>query len=244
MKEKENKTFQIDIEEMAKAGVHFGHRISRMHPKMRPYIYGIKNNIHFIDLEKSAFKLREALEFIKNLVKEGKTLLLIGTKNPAKSLIKEIGEELSLPYVSERWLGGTFTNFEEMKKRINYFKELKEKSQKEEFEKYTKKEKLKMGEKLEKLEMKFGGLRNLEKLPEAIFVCDMKKDKLACKEAKRMGIKIVGIADTNVDPNMADYPIPGNDDALSSLKYILDKVKEAILQGREEIKEEAEENKA
>ena len=159
---------------------------------------------------------------------EGKILMLIGTKIQAKSLVKKMAEDLDLPYVSERWLGGTFTNFKVIKQRIDYFKDLKEKRDKKEFEKYTKKERIKIDQELEDLEMKFGGIKSLEKIPDAIFVLDMKKDGVAAKEARMKGIKVVGIADTNVDPTLADYPIPANDDAISSIKYILDKVKEVI----------------
>ena len=226
--EKNSETIELTIEEMAKAGLQFGHKVSKLYPKMKPYIYGVKNTIHLIDLEKSAFKFKEALDFIKNLIGEGKTLLLVGTKVQVKNLIKKMGEELNLPYVSERWLGGTFTNFEEIRKRIDYFQDLEQKKKEGALEKYTKKEKMKIEEELRDLEKKFGGLRALKKLPDAIFICDMRKDELACKEARRKGVKVIGICDTNIDPTLADYPIPANDDAISSLKYILDKVKEAI----------------
>lgn len=231
-KKESAETIKINIEEMAKAGLHFGHQVSKLHPKMKSYIYGVKNTIHLINLEKSALKLREALDFIKNLITQGKVLLLVGTKIPVKDLIKEIAQEFNLPYVSERWLGGTFTNFEEIRKRVDYLQDLEKKKEEGALEKYTKKEKMKIEEELEDLEKKFGGLRNLKELPDAIFVCDMKKDQLACKEAQRKGIKIIGIADTNVDPTLADYPIPANDDAVSSLKYILEKVREAIKEGK------------
>lgn len=230
------KPIELDTKEMAEVGLHFGHRISKLHPKMKPYIYGVKNTIHLIDLDKSALKLKEALDFIEKLIADGKTLLLVGTKIQVKAKIKEMAEELSLPYVSERWLGGTFTNFEEMKKRLDYFKDLREKKEKADLGNYTKKEKMEMEKELQKLELKFGGLQNLKKLPEAVFVVDMKKDKLACKEARRKGIRVIGIADTNIDPSLADYPIPANDDAISSLNYILGKVKEAIIRGKEEAK--------
>lgn len=227
------KALKLDVEEMAQAGLHFGHRVSRLHPRMRPYIYGIKNTVHLIDLEKAVLKLKEALKFIQDLTAKGQTLLLVGTKIQVKGLIKEMGREFNLPYVVERWLGGTFTNFEELQKRIDYFKDLEKKQKEGGLEKFTKKEKMEIAEELQKLERKFGGLKDLKKLPEAVFVCDMKKDKLACKEARRKGIKVIGIADTNIDPTLADYPIPANDDAISSLQYILGKVREAIVRGRE-----------
>jgi len=229
VKEKTKKVdFKLDTEEMAQAGVHFGHRTSRVHPKMMPYLYGVRNTVHIIDLEKTKEKFEEALKFIQELISENKILLLVGTKIQVKDLVKEIAKDCSLPYVNERWLGGTFTNFEIIKKRIEYFKDLEKKKAAGELEKYTKKERAKIDQELRDLEIKFGGIKNLEKLPDAIFVLDMKKDEAAVKEARMKGIKVIGISDTNVDPTLADYPIPANDDAISSVKYILEKVKEVI----------------
>jgi len=217
---------------MAEAGLHFGHRASRVHPRIKPYLYGVRNTVHIIDLEKTAERFKEALEFIRKLISENKTLLLVGTKIQIKDLVKDIAKDCDLPYINERWLGGTFTNFKTIKKRIEYFKDLEAKKKKGELEKYTKKERAEIDKELRNLEIKFGGIKELEGLPEAIFVLDMKKDALAVKEAGRKGIKIIGIADTNVDPTLADYPIPANDDAISSVKYILDKVKGVILKAK------------
>lgn len=221
--------FKLDTEEMAQAGLHFGHRTSRVHPKMKPYLYGVRNTVHIIDLEKTKEKFKEALKFIQELISENKILLLVGTKIQVKDLVKEIAIECSLPYVNERWLGGTFTNFEVIKKRIEYFKDLERKKKEGELEKYTKKERAKIAQELRNLEIKFAGLKDLTQLPDAIFVLDMKKDDLAVKEARMKGIKVIGLSDTNCDPTLADYPIPANDDAISSVKYILEKVKEAII---------------
>jgi small subunit ribosomal protein S2 len=229
--------FKIDPEEMTRVGVEFGHRTSRIHPKMKPYLYGVKNMVHIIDLEKTVEKLKETLEFIQELISAGKTLLLVGTKIQVKDLVREAAQDCSLPYVVERWIGGTFTNFEVIKKRIEYFKDLEKKKTEGELEKYSKKEKAKIDRELKNLELKFGGIKNLEKLPDAIFVLDMKKDAAAVKEARMKGIKVIGLADTNVDPTLADFPIPANDDAVSSVKYILDKVKEAILKAKPKVKE-------
>lgn len=220
--------FHINIEEMVQAGLHFGHRTSRLHPKMKPYLAGVRNTVHIIDLEKTKEKLEKALSFIQELILENKTLLLIGTKIQVKNLVKETAQELNLPYVNERWLGGTFTNFETIKKRIEYYKNLEQKKAQGELEKYPKKERLKIEKELRDLEIKFGGIKNLTQLPEAIFLIDMKKDNLAVKEAKKKGIKVIAISDTNCDPTLADYPIPANDDAISSVKYILEKIKETI----------------
>ncbi len=226
---------EIDVEEMAQLGVHFGHQTSKTHPKMEPYLFGKRNTVHLIDLEKTKDKLEKALQFIRELISEGKILLFIGTKIQIKELLKNTSLECGLPYVNERWLGGTFTNFEIIKKRIEYFKDLEKKKTGEEFEKYTKKERAKIEKELMVLDKKFGGIKNLEKLPEAIFVLDMKKDALPIKEAQEKGIKVIGISDTNVDPNLADYPIPANDDAISSVKYILEMAKETILKTKSEI---------
>jgi small subunit ribosomal protein S2 len=220
---------KLDSEEMVQVGLHFGHRSSRVHPKMKPYLYGVRNGVHIIDLEKTIEKLKEALKFIQELISEGKVLLLIGTKIQIKDLAKTVAKDCSLPYVSERWLGGTFTNFEIIKKRIEYFKDLERKKKEGELEKYTKKERAKIDRELRNLQIKFGGIKDLTQLPDAIFVLDMKEDEISIKEARMKGIKVIGIADTNVDPTLADYPIPANDDALSSVRYILEKVKEAIL---------------
>lgn len=224
--------FQIKIEEMVEAGLHFGHKTSKLHPKMRPYIFGVRNTVSIIDLEKTKEKLKEALEFIQKLILENKILLFVGTKVSIKELVKNVAQEVNLPYVNERWLGGTFTNFQTIKKRLEYFKELEKKKAEGELEKYTKKERAKFEEELKKLEKKFGGIKNLEKLPDAIFVIDMVKDYLAVKEAREKGIKIVAVCDTNADPTLVDYPIPANDDAISSVKYILEKVKEVIIKAK------------
>jgi len=230
-KEKKSK-FGINVSEMTEAGLHFGHRTSRIHPKMKPYISGVRNTVHIIDLEKTTEKFEQTLEFIQKLITENKTILFIGTKIQIKDLLKETAKECNMPYINERWLGGTFTNFKTLKKRIDYFKELEEKKQKGELAKYTKKERLDMDRELKNLEIKFGGIKNMNGLPDAIFVLDMKKDSLAVKEAITKKVIVIGIADTNVDPNLANYVIPANDDAISSIKYILEKVKDVIIKSK------------
>lgn len=225
--------FNINLEEMIEAGLHLGHQTSRVHPKMKPYIHSAKNGIHIIDLEKTIRGLEEALGFIQEITSENKILAIVGTKIQAKNLVKTFATECDLPFVNERWLGGTFTNFEIIKKRTAYFKELEKEKIEGELEKYTKKEKANFDKELQNLETKFGGIKNMERLPYAVLVLDMKKDDLAIKEAKAKGIKIIGISDTNVNPNLIDYPIPANDDTISSLMYILEKVKLAVEVGRE-----------
>ncbi|MDO8264885.1 MAG: 30S ribosomal protein S2 [Candidatus Parcubacteria bacterium] len=235
MATKKENIAKIDIEEMAKAGVHFGHRSSNMNPKMKPYIAGIRNTINVFDLEKTIEKMQEALQFLNKLVAEGKTVLFVGTKVQVKYIVREVAEQCAFPYVNERWLGGTFTNFTGITKRLDYFKDLERKRAAGELEKYTKKERLEIDKELKRLEIKFGGIKNMTKLPDAIFICDMKKDEIAVREANQTGVKIIGIADANVDPGLADFPIPGNDDAASSVRYILEKVKEIILKAKSEI---------
>lgn len=229
---------KLNIEEMLKAGLHFGHRASKLHPKMGAFVHGIRKTVHIIDLEQTLEKFEQALEFIKQLSQEGKILLFIGTKIQHKELVKKIAEECNSPYVVERWLGGTLTNFEIIKKRITYFKETEAKKASGEFEKYTKKEQIIIGKELDKLRIKFGGIRNLDKPPDVVFVCHMKKDELAAKEARMKGIPVIGICDTNIDFTLVDYPIPANDDAISSVRYILEKVKEVMLKSKSKDKKD------
>ena len=230
--------FNINIEEMMKAGVQLGHSTSRINPKMQPYLSGVRNRVHIIDLEKTKEKLTEALDFIQSIISENKVLLLVGTKIGAKALVKSVAQDCNLPYVSERWLGGTFTNFNSILKRIDYYKELETKKAAGELEKYTKKEKAGIEDKIKKMEIKFGGIKELKKIPEAILITDVREDELAIREAKQSGVKIIGICDTNVDPTLVDFPIPASDDALSSIKYILEKVKTAVKSTKPKIKAE------
>lgn len=224
-----NLKVELDLEEMIQQGVHFGHNPSKLHPEMEPYLYGIRNTINIIDLNKTAEKLREALQFAKKLAQEDKTLLVVGTKVQVQGITQEFAEECGFPYVNERWIGGTFTNFDNISKRIDYLKDLEQKQEEGEFEKFTKKEKAEKEEEIAKLQRKFGGLKTLEGLPDAVLVLHMQKDDLAVREAQKKGVKIIGIADTNVDPTKADYPIPANDDAITSVQYILDKIQQVVV---------------
>jgi small subunit ribosomal protein S2 len=238
-KEENSKTekssdFSLDINEMAEAGLYFGHRVSMINPKMKPYTQGCRNNVHIIDLDVTKEKLEEALSFVKEISSKGGTILFVGTKIQVKDMVKEIAVELGFPYVNQRWLGGTFTNFEIIKKRVDYLKDFEKQKEEGGWDKYTKKERVKMQRELNNLKFKFDGLKSMDKLPDAIFVCDMNKDDIVVREAREKGVKVIGISDTNTDPTIADYPIPANDDALSSVKYILNKVKEVILKSKEE----------
>lgn len=223
---------KISIDEMTSAGMHFGHRVSRLHPRMKPYISGIKNNVNIFDLEKTAKDLQKALHFISRSAQDGKVILFVGTKIQIKNLVKQVAQDCSLPFVVERWLGGTFTNFETINKRVEYFKDLERKKALGEFEKYTKKERMGKDKEIESLRVKFEGIRNMSKLPDVVVIFDIYKDDTCLREAKRKGIKIVAICDTNTDPSQVDYPIPANDDAISSVKYVLEKLKETILNSK------------
>lgn len=222
----------LDTQEMAKAGVAFGHSVSRLHPKMKPFVAGVKSNIHLIDLEKTSKEFALALQYIAKLVADGKTILFVGTKIQIKDLVKVCAMECQMPYVVERWLGGTFTNFETITKRVQYFKELEYKKATGGLEKYTKKERSLFDKELAILTKKFEGIKQLNKLPDAVLILDLKKEITCAKEARRKGIKIIAVTDTNVDPTLADYAIPANDDAISSIRYILENVKEVILNAK------------
>jgi small subunit ribosomal protein S2 len=222
-----DESMDAGLQEMMKAGLQFGHRKSRTHPKMKPFISGVRNTVHIIDLKCTQEKLDKALEYIKSLIQEKKILLIVGTKVQLRQLVRDASEHAKIPYVSERWIGGFFTNFEMVSKRIERLKEIEELKQSDEFQKYTKRERAVLDEEQERLERKFGGVKHLEKLPDAIFVCDLDVNGAAVKEAKMKGIPVIAIADTNTDPSSVDYAIPANDDAISSVKFILEKLKAA-----------------
>lgn len=218
--------------EMFQAGLHFGHRTSKRHPKMEPYIFGQKNTVHIINLEVTQKKLQEALDFIKDTVVRGGTILFVGTKKQAQKIVKEKAMECQSPYVVERWLGGTLTNFEEIVKLFKKLKGLKREKESGELNKYTKKERLEFDREIERLEKLVGGMQDLEKLPDAIFVLDVKKDRGAVSEAAKKSVPIIALCDTNVDPTPIQYPIPGNDDAVKSIVMVADLVCQAVLEGR------------
>jgi small subunit ribosomal protein S2 len=219
-------------EQLLEAGAHFGHKTSRWNPKMEPYIFGAKNAVHIIDLEKTLAKLKEAAEFAADITGKGGLIILIGTKPPVKKMIKEAAQDSGMPYVNLRWLGGTLTNFKTIGKRLEYFRDLEKKMAEGELKKYTKKEQLGFSRKLEEMEKIFGGIKNLTKLPEAIFVADLKENLLAVKEAKKSKVKVIAIADTNTNPKLADFPIPSSDDAASAIKIIVDTIVAAIKEAK------------
>jgi len=229
---------ELNIAEMLKAGVHFGHKSSRWNPKMKEYVFGVKNNIHIIDLEKTIGFFQKALEFMNTTVENGGKILFIGTKPQARQLIEEVSNILDMPYVKNRWLGGTFTNFNEIKRRIKYLNDQEHLLESEELKKYTKYEQSRIRKEIVRMNEKMGGIKKMEKLPQAVFVIDIKENALAVKEAQSAGIPTIALTDTNTDPTLVDYPIPANDDALSALKYILGIVAKNIMEAKERIKTE------
>ncbi|MBI2098544.1 MAG: 30S ribosomal protein S2 [Candidatus Wildermuthbacteria bacterium] len=230
LEQKEENKEQFSLEEMMEAGLHFGHKTSKTHPRMKPYVAGVRNSIHLINLEKTREKLREALEAVRDLAAAGKVILLVGTKVQVKGPVRELAEETGLPYVTNRWIGGLITNFEMVAKRIEHLKALENKKASEDFGKYTKWEQHEMEEERKRLERKFGGVKNLERLPDAMFVFDLDENQLALREAKLKGIQVFALVDTNCDPASVNYAIPANNDAISSVKYIAGKLRDTLLQ--------------
>ena len=219
---------KIKLEELLEVGAHFGHQTKRWNPKMEEYLYGSENGVHIFDLTKTKAALEEVLEFLKTSVKDGKTILLVGTKKQIKEKIKAIAEKAGIAYVNERWLGGTISNFDQMRKSLKKLAEMKEKMASGGYSEFTKKERLLIDREIIRLERFFGGLTGLEKAPDVLFVVDTKKEISAVREASRKGVTVIGLVDSNSDPDMVDYVIPMNDDAAKAVEYVLDKVGEVI----------------
>lgn len=222
-----------EIEEMFRAGVHFGYSRSRRHPKMKPYIFGMRNNVEVLDLAKVRDKLKEAEEFLKELASAKGVLLIVGSKPSAAPLVEKAGQELGMPYSARRWPGGMLTNFGMVRKRLDYLEDLKAKKVSGELAKYTKKEQLVFNEEIERLERKFAGLISLKKVPEAVLVIDPCEEKTAVREARRLGLKTAGIVNIDCDPDLMSHPIPANDSAQSSIQYILERLVKAYKEGAE-----------
>lgn len=220
------------LEELLKAGVHFGHRTSRWHPKMNQYIFGARSGVHVIDVEKTQEILERVTQQVQNIVANGGTIWFIGTKQQAQDIVEKYGTEAKTPFVNRRWLGGTFTNFEEIRKLSRKYLDLKDKNAKGELKKYTKLEQLQFGRLIEELEGKIGGIANAADLPEAIFILDVRTDKTAAVEARKRGIKVFAICDTNVNPGLVDVVIPANDDSVKALALITRLMAEAVTAGR------------
>ncbi|MBI4363640.1 MAG: 30S ribosomal protein S2 [Candidatus Doudnabacteria bacterium] len=222
----------ITLMEMLKAGVHFGHRTSLWNPKMKPYIFTQRNNIHIFDLEKTKQKLDAAVKFAKDLASKGGIILFVGTKRQAKGEVKKAAEAAGMPYVTTRWLGGTFTNFKTIQRTIKKMERLERLVEGGEIAKYTKKEQLMIKREIEKMKNFFSGIKEMKRLPDAIFVLDVKYDKIPVKEANQTGVKVIGLVDTNADPTGVDYVIPSNDDAIKVISFMASVMAEAIHEGK------------
>ncbi len=234
--EKTNKTQAQNTEllqQMFNAGVHVGHKKEKGHPKMKPYILTTRQNVQIINVERTAEKLEEAAEFLKGIASRGGVIVIVSTKMPGKSLVKAFAEKIGMPYVYERWLGGTLTNYSVLASRLEFFLSQEIKMGKGDFAKKTKKEQLLITRDIERLERKMGGMRMVKKIPDALIIVDIAEHLSAVREAKRMGIPVVAIADTNTDPTSVTHPIPGNDKSAISISFIFEYLGKAIIEGKQ-----------
>ena len=236
----------VSMKQLLEAGVHFGRQTRRWNPKMAPYIFTERNGIYIIDLQKTVRKLEEAYMFVRDLAANGETVLFVGTKKQAQDSIRDEATRAGVHYVNARWLGGMLTNFRTIRGRIGRLKQLKAMQEDGTFDLLPKKEVIKLNHEIEKLEKFLGGIKDMDKIPGALFIVDPRKEKIAVSEARKLGIPIVAIVDTNCDPDDVDYVIPGNDDAIRAVKLIASTMANAIIEGRqgEETAEEAAEEKA
>ncbi|HHX95622.1 MAG TPA: 30S ribosomal protein S2 [Clostridia bacterium] len=231
----------ISMKQLLEAGVHFGHQTRRWNPKMAQYIFTERNGIYIIDLQKTVKMVEEAYNFVRNTVSEGNTILFVGTKKQAQESIKEEAERCGMFYVNQRWLGGMLTNFQTIRKRVQRLRELEEMEANNTFEVLPKKEVSRLLGEKQKLERFLGGIKEMDKLPGALFVVDPRKERIAVKEAQILNIPIIAIVDTNCDPDEIDYVIPGNDDAIRAVKLLTNKIADAVIEGnQQDVEEEAE----
>jgi small subunit ribosomal protein S2 len=222
---------QITMKDMLDAGVHFGHQTQRWNPKMKPYVYTDRGGIHIIDLQKSVVSAKNAAEYVTKIAAEGGRMIFVGTKKQAVEPIREAAQKCGQYYVTKRWLGGMLTNFQTIKSSIDRLKKIDQMREKGEMEFFSKKERARMEKEYVRLNEYLDGIREMKDAPSVMFVVDLNKEHIAVAEAKRMGITVVGIADTNVDPEVIDYPIPGNDDAIRSIKLFANLVADSYLEG-------------
>lgn len=230
----------ISMKQLLEAGVHFGHQTRRWNPKMAPYIFTERNGIYIIDLQKTVKKAEEAYNFIREVSEAGKDVIFVGTKKQAQEAVKDEATKAGMFYVNERWLGGMLTNFTTIRKSINRLKELEAMQEDGTFEVLSKKEVLTLKHEQEKLEKNLGGIKDMDKLPGALFIVDPRKERIAVAEAKKLDIPIVAIVDTNCDPDEIDYVIPGNDDAIRAVKLLTSRMADAVIEGRQGEAEDAE----
>ncbi len=220
------------MKQLLEAGVHFGHQTRRWNPKMRPFIFVAKNGIHILDLQQTVTRLNEAYRFVTDLTANGDAVLFVGTKKQAQQAIKESAERAGQFYVNSRWLGGMLTNFETIQKRIKYMKDLEVRKERGEFDRLPKKEAQHLQDELDRLSRTLGGIRDMRRLPGAVFVVDTKKEHTAVLEARRLEIPVIALADTNCDPDEMDFPIPANDDAIRAVNLLCAKIADAAVEGR------------
>ena len=222
----------VSMRDMLQAGVHFGHQTRFWNPKMRPFIFGARNKIHIINLEQTVPAFNQALEMVRQLSAKGNKVLFVGTKRAAQKLVKEHAERCGMPYVSHRWLGGMLTNYKTIRSSIRRYRELEEQSRDGTFDKLTKKEALTRTRMMEKLERSIGGIKDMGGLPDALLVIDVDHERIAVQEANKLGIPVIGVVDTNSDPDGVDYVIPGNDDAIRAIRLYTEAAADAVLAGR------------
>lgn len=227
----------VSMKQLLEAGVHFGHQTRRWNPKMKKFIFDERNGIYIIDLQKTMHQLDSVYEEVRQRAQRGEVILFVGTKKQAKESIAEEALRCNMPSISHRWLGGMLTNFSTIQKRVSYLKDLQRQEAEGEFERRTKKEALNLRKKMEKLDRVLGGIMDMRKLPDAIYIVDPKKEYIAVEEARKLNIPIVGIVDTNCDPDLIDYPIPANDDAIKAVRLISSLMADAIIEGRSQAKD-------
>jgi small subunit ribosomal protein S2 len=223
----------VTMKDLLECGVHFGHQTRRWNPKMKPFIFGVRKNIHIIDLQKTLRYFKYTYNIVRDAAKEGKTILFVGTKKQAKNAIEEHAKRCGMPYVNSRWLGGTLTNFNTIKKSIRKLEVIEQMEESGQMDLLTKKEALMLRRKKEKLENYLGGIRDMKSLPDMLFIIDAVREHIAVKEGNKLGIPIVAPLDTNCDPDLIDYPIPGNDDAIRSIQLFCREIADAIIEGKE-----------
>jgi small subunit ribosomal protein S2 len=224
---------EVTMKQLLEAGVHFGHQTRRWDPKMRPYIYGERNGIHIVDLRQTVTQVADAIEFVKQIAINGGSVLFVGTKKQAQGAVEDAAKRSGQPYVNYRWLGGMLTNYATIQKRVFYMKELRRLEDTGEMNSRPKKERLKLRRELEKLELNLGGVADMTRLPEAVFIVDVNTEATAVKEADRLNIPIIALVDTNSDPDPIDHVIPGNDDAIRAADLIASALADAIVEGKE-----------
>lgn len=222
---------QISMKSLLEAGVHFGHQTRRWDPRMRPFIFTERNGIHIIDLSQTVARLNAAYDFVRDLVANGGTILFVGTKKQAQEAIEAEAKRCRMPYVTTRWLGGTLTNFQTIQSRIDHLVRLEEARARGDFDRLSKKEQLQLDREITRLNRYFGGIKEMTRLPSALFVVDTPKEHIAVSEALRLGIPIVAMCDTNSNPEVIDYPIPSNDDAIRAVRLIAGRIADAVLEG-------------